>query len=86
MGLTLSRKVPARTITITAVWCHKNFMEMCDTFREIRAKSPNPLDKCYWCERPHENGEMMAIANFGYKGNKTLCQSCADELLASGEK
>ena len=78
--LTLSRRVPARTRTITALWCKLDFMEMSETFRAIRGRSRNPMDKCYWCGHAFANGEMMALAAFKGK-NKTLCQTCGAELL-----
>jgi len=79
--LTLSRRVPSRTKTLVASWCKKDFMAMCQRFRDIRGRSRNPMDKCYWCGHAFEDGEMMALASFEKKGNKTLCQNCAEELL-----
>ena len=79
--LTLSKRVPARTKTLTAVWFHKDFCEMNVRFRAIRKRARNPMDKCYWCEHPFKDGEMMALACFKGKGNKVLCQTCGDELL-----
>lgn len=85
--LTLTRKVPARTRTETALWFRKDFMAMSQTFRDIRSKARNPMDRCWWCKHPFADGEMMALACFEGKGkgNKALCQDCATELLASGE-
>ncbi len=85
MTLTISKKVPARTKTETADWCKRDFMPMSQDFRRIRSNHNNPMDKCYWCGHPFEDGEMMALAHFVGKTNKTLCQSCADELLGSQE-
>jgi hypothetical protein len=84
--LTLSKRLPARTKTETATWCKKDFMEMSQTFRDVRTNSRNPMDKCFWCAHPFADGEMMALACFGSKGNKTLCRGCADELMASETK
>lgn len=83
MAMKLTKRVPSRTKTLSALWCRKDFREMCDQFRAIRSDSRNPMDRCYWCKHPFENGEMMALACFEKLGNRTLCQSCADELLAS---
>lgn len=58
-------------------------MAMSDQFRAIRAKSRNPMCDCHWCNHSFENGEMMALASFKKIGNRTLCQKCAAELLAS---
>lgn len=79
----LSRRVPARTKTITARWCKRDWMPMSDKFREIRGRSRNSMDTCYWCHKGFQNGDMMALACFDNKGNKVLCQACADELIAS---
>jgi hypothetical protein len=58
---------------------------MSPDFRRIRSGHRNPMDTCYWCKHPFADGEMMALAAFVEKGNKTLCQSCANELLSSVE-
>lgn len=81
--LRLSKRVPARMRTLTALWCRRDFMAMSQEFRRIRAKSKRPMDTCYWCGHAFLDGEMMGLACFKEKGNRTLCQSCADELLAS---
>ena len=83
MTLKLSKRVPARTKVLTALWCRRDFMEMSQQFRDIRSRARNPMDTCFWCRHKFKDGEMMALACFEGKGNKTLCQSCADELLAS---
>ena len=57
---------------------------MSPQFRAIRSKARNPMDTCFWCRHKFEDGELMALACFEEKkGNKVLCQDCADELLAS---
>ena len=78
----LSRGVPARTKTVKFCWCRKDFMEMSQTFRDIRGKSRNPMDKCFWCQHAFVDGEIMALAAREKASNVTLCQACADELLA----
>lgn len=83
MTLQLSKRVPARIKTVTATWCHKNFLEMTDQYRQIRAKFRRKMDKCFWCGHPFANGEIMALACFDEHGNDVVCQSCADKLLAS---
>lgn len=85
MTLKISKRVPARTKTLTALWCHKSFCEMTPRFRAILAKSRRPMNTCYWCKHKFEDGEMMALAAFEVVGNQTLCGKCADELLASEE-
>lgn len=81
--LTMFRRVPARTKTLTALWCKKDFTVMDQKFRDIREKMSKPMDTCHWCNHKFENGEMMALAAVKGTGNKMLCQSCAEQLLAS---
>lgn len=84
--LKLSRLVPAHTKTIAAFWCKRDFMSMCQQYRDVRARCASPMDSCYWCGHKIADGEMMALACFETIGNKILCQPCADELLASESK
>ena len=84
MVFTLSKRVPARTKTLTARWCSRNFTIMCDRFRAIRAKARNKMDACHWCGDKFENGEMMALVGLEKGPNKVLCQGCAGDLLANG--
>lgn len=79
----LSKPVPARTKTLTALWCHKDFIAMSPNYRAILAKMRDRMDQCYWCGHVFVDGEMMALACFEGIGNKTLCHGCADQLLAS---
>jgi hypothetical protein len=81
----LTKKIPARTKTLTVVQYVREFMEMSPTFRRVRGGSRNPMDKCYWCGHAFADGDMMALVQFAEVGggNKVLCQSCADELEAS---
>ena len=82
MDLNLSKTIPAHRLTVKARWCRKDFCEMGPKWRHIRGKN-DPMNKCYWCKKPHNDGDMMALANFiGNAGNRTLCQSCADELIS----
>ena len=78
----LSKTVPARKVKFEATACQLDFMQMTQRFREIRAKSRNPMDKCHWCKHSFCDGEMMALA-LTLKGNKTLCRECGEKLLAS---
>ena len=81
----LSKRMPARTKTLTARWFKQDFMVMGPEYRKARAGRRNPMDACYWCKRKIPDGEMMALACFDNTGNKILCQACADELIASDE-
>lgn len=81
----LSKRIPARTKTLKFDWCHRDFRLMDDDWRKIRANM-TPLDKCYWCGYAFVNGDMIALAHLTGKGNKVLCQTCADLLLNSEVK
>ena len=81
--LKLSRRVPARTHTETAGWCKLDFMEMSQQYRNIRSRARNKMDKCHWCKHKFVDGEMMALAAIEGKENRTLCQECGNQLLAS---
>jgi hypothetical protein len=82
MTLRLSKLLPERTMTITARWCKRDFITMSQDFRKIR-RTMDPMDTCHWCGHKIADGEMMGLANFFEDGNRVLCQTCADELLAS---
>ena len=81
----LSKVIPAHTKTYRAKWCNLDFMKMSKKYRDVRPGSSVYRNSCYWCKRPHEDGEMMALACFVRVGNRTLCQKCAKELLSSEE-
>ncbi len=66
----------------TALWCRKYFLPMTPAFRKVRANMRN-LNHCYWCEHEFVDGEMMALACFVGMGNRTLCHTCTDQLLAN---
>jgi uncharacterized CHY-type Zn-finger protein len=83
MTMQFTLQVPSRTVTYKATWCRLEWQEMDDRYREIRSRSRNPMTACFWCKRKFENGDMMALAHFENKGNKTLCQTCAKELIAT---
>ena len=78
--MTLSKRIPARTMTLNAKWCRKDFIEMDKRYREIRAKHRNKMDTCYWCHHKFEDGEQMSLACIEGVGNKVFCSDCADEL------
>ena len=76
----LSKIVPAHRITHTIKWCKKNFLPFTEGYRKARARMKKPMDKCFWCRHPFEDGEMIALACIKGKGNKVLCQKCAAPL------
>jgi hypothetical protein len=82
-ALILTKLIPAHTKKLTALWCRKDFMAMSQQFRDIRSRSRNPMDACFWCKYQFKDGDMMALACFDTRGNKVLCQDCAGELLAN---
>lgn len=81
----LKRTIPKHKKTVHARWCRKEWMKMSDTFRAIRSGAKRKHDKCFWCKRIFEDGEMMALACFEKYGNRTLCQTCADKLIKSDD-
>jgi len=81
MALKLSKKVQAHTKSITFNWCKKDFTEMSQQYRQIRAKCRNPMDTCFWCKHKFKDGEMMALAQPKKGANKVLCQACAEEAV-----
>jgi len=76
----LTKVIPARSKTISADWCTKEWCKMNEQFRAIRSKSRKKMDHCCWCNYYFKNGEMIALAGFD-NGNNVLCQTCADKLL-----
>jgi len=67
------------TTTFKPEWIRKEFM-LYDVFRESRKNMRKKMDKCTKCKHRFQDDEMLALASFGRKGNKLLCQSCADDL------
>jgi len=60
-------------------------MVMSPKLREIRAGSLNTMSECRLCAHAFADGELMALAMTS-EGNQVLCQTCADELLASANE
>ena len=82
MTMQFSKTTPVKTTTYTAEWVSRAYTKMSPKFRAIRAKSRNPMNSCFKCRHRFEDGETMGLACFGGKGNKSLCQTCSDELLS----
>jgi hypothetical protein len=76
--MSLSKKIPARTVTLEVLECSLNFATMTPRFRQIRSKSKNAMTVCFWCKHEFADGEMLALA-ITAKGNKALCQSCGEK-------
>ena len=79
----LSRQISAITKTFTASKCFKDFVTMDQAYRNVRARSREPMDGCHWCKHRFQDGEKFALAICETGGNKVLCNGCADELLMS---
>jgi len=77
--LTLSICVPAKTLTFRLLWLKRDLMVMSPRYREIRAKVGGGMDACFVCGHAFADGEAFALACVEGRGNKTLCQSCADK-------
>lgn len=78
----LTKTVPARKVTFEAIACRLDWIAMSQKFRDIRSKCRTKMDKCQWCQHSFDDGEMMALA-IANSGNKVLCRSCGEKLLAS---
>jgi len=76
--VSLSKKIPARTVTLEVIECSLNFAKMTPRFRDIRSRSKNPMDVCFWCKHRFADDETLALA-ITPKGNKALCQSCGEK-------
>lgn len=86
MLIKLSRKVPARTETVTVEWYKREFLRYTESFRNIRSRSRQKFDRCFWCKHRFEDNEMFGLAHFvGVRGNKSLCGKCVD-MIESTEK
>ena len=68
----------------TPEWINMEFLPYDEKFRTARKRARTKMDCCFKCDRRFREDEMMALASFGKKGNKVLCQRCA-EYLAEGE-
>ena len=76
MSPRLSKRIPARTETVTFTWIKRDFQAW-SFFSKVR-KTPNC---CWWCKHPFEGDEMLALAGRSKKLNVLLCQDCARRAL-----
>lgn len=81
----ITKVIPSRTQIYKVESCKKDYITMSEEFRKIRNRSNKPIESCFLCNVKFNDGDMMALACFieGGKGNKFLCQTCAEELLAT---
>ena len=61
MMLTLSRRVPAHKKVVSFDWVKRNFSQYNEQYRKARA-GLKPLDKCFWCARPFDEGDEIVLA------------------------
>lgn len=73
------------TTTFKPEWIKREFLRYNEVYRLARKRMPSNMNTCQKCKKKFEDGEMMSLASFGKKGNKTLCQPCADYLLEPEE-
>lgn len=87
----LTRRIPAKTITVRFEWAYKNFSQCTDKYIEIRNSLPprrkGTQTSCDWCRRKFERNEWFALASplpkqEGPKRNWALCHDCADNIGA----
>lgn len=81
-GGQLSRVIPAHRRTVTFNWCKRDFMVFGE-FKAARLKMRMDIvgfSECYWCHKPFEEADMMALAQHPKGANKVLCQECAGSL------
>ena len=69
-----------KTTVFKPEWIKKEFLTYDETFRSARKRMKTKMNSCKKCKHKFIDGEMMALASFGAKGNKVLCRKCADEL------
>lgn len=81
-----NRKLRITTVeTCSVLWMKRDFLRFYPCRLMLgRRKSDKRMDKCFSCDREFQIGEMMAIANFGERGNETLCQACSHKLRPVG--
>lgn len=72
------------TTTYTPEWIRKEFVTYGPMFRKARQLSRKKYNRCFACNTPFQDGDVMALGGFGKHGNKALCQTCATDL-AEGE-
>ena len=77
----LSKIIPERRKTIEFNWCKKDWMEMNQTFRNVRSSHRNKHDRCWWCGGKFVDGEMMSLAQQKKGKNVSLCGGCADCII-----
>ena len=74
------------TKTVTTVYeplqIIREFMEYDENFIRIRSRSEYKGDSCFKCDRHFQFGEMISLVTLNSVGNKTMCQSCADDFVS----
>jgi hypothetical protein len=78
----LTKTLPARgERTSTTRFTSVGYLaKMCETWRAVRSKMRNPLDKCWWCKTPLQDGDEIHLGiREGRGGNVVLCKGCAEK-------
>jgi len=83
--MSLTKKIPAKTVSITADWVYLDGLTYTRRFEQIRLESKrNLMSECYWCKHEFEYGEKISLAKIKGKGtNKVFCHDCASTLLGA---
>jgi hypothetical protein len=76
--LSLSKIVPQHRSTVEFTWIHPSWM-LFGTFKAARErmKLSKIYQACFWCKKPFEEADMMALAGRPKGANVILCQGCA---------
>lgn len=82
----LTKRIPARTKTVNFLWIKREFLPMCQDYRDARKRMRTKKDSCFWCCHKFEDGEMMALAAISGKLNQLLCGTCVGAALQLQEQ
>lgn len=82
-NLQLSRVVPQHVHREQFEWLKRNFMTFGEFrgYRQRKHIALEPFDKCWWCKVPFTDTDIMHLAG-RKKGNRALCDHCADQMIA----
>lgn len=73
------------TTTYTPEWIKKEFTVYGPEFRKARERQRKKYNRCFACNTPFQDGDVMALGGFGKHGNKALCQTCASDISQQEE-
>lgn len=79
----LTKAVPARQEKVNFLWIRRDFL-LYGEFKQAREKIGMKVQKgCWWCRDSFSDNDMLALACAEKKGNKIICQSCADKAATT---